>query len=145
METEGPVSAAEASAALASVRLSRTRVAWTGYPVWYWLATAAGLAALPLATLLPDWLGIAGAAAVAVLLLRLAIVVSRSRGVCEYWTRSAMRLWEAVLLWGPVAVVLIAGAFTARIAWWWPVISAALVFVLFAGTGFGLSARAARR
>jgi CHASE2 domain-containing sensor protein len=52
---------------------------------------------------------------------------------------------EAALLWGPVAVVLIAGAFAARIAWWWPVISAALVFVLFAGTGFGLSARAARR
>lgn len=100
METHGRISAAEASAALASVRRSRTRVAWTGYPAWYWLATAAGLAALPLATLVPDWLGIVGVAVVAALLVRLAIVASRNRGVCEYWTRSAMRLREAALLWG---------------------------------------------
>jgi hypothetical protein len=53
-----------------------------------------------LATPLPDWLGIAGAAAVAVRLLRLAILVSRSRGVCEYWTRSAMRLWKRLCCGG---------------------------------------------
>jgi hypothetical protein len=36
METYGPIDADEASAALASVRHSRTRVAWSGYPAWYW-------------------------------------------------------------------------------------------------------------
>jgi hypothetical protein len=47
METHGSISTAEASAALAQVRGSRARVAWSGYPAWYWLASAAGLAALP--------------------------------------------------------------------------------------------------
>jgi hypothetical protein len=145
METHGPIDAAEASAALASVKQSRTRVAWTGYPTWYWLATATGLAMLTLTTLLPLWLGMAGVVVIAALLTRLTIAVSRTRGVCEYWTRSAMRWQEVVLLYGPTVVVLVAGAFMAAVVWWSPIVAAALGFVLFTGTGLMLSARAARR
>ena len=145
METSGPVSAAEASAALASVERSRARVAWTGYPRWYWLATAAGLAVLPAATLLPVWLGVAGIAVVAFVLFRLIIAASRARGVCEGWTRSAMRWWEVALLYGPAVIVMNAGAVMSPLAWWWPIAAAVLVFALFAGTALTLSARAARR
>lgn len=145
METQGPISAAEASAALASVRRSRARLAWTGYPTWYWLTTAAVLAALPFATLLPDWLGFAVCVVVGVLGGVLAVAVSRVRGVCEGWTRSAMRWREGILLYGPALVVLFAGAIWSRFAWWSPIMAAVLGFVLFAGTGLTLSARAARR
>lgn len=145
METHGPISAAEASAALASVEGSRTRVAWAGYPTWYWIASAAGLALLPFATVLPEWLGLLGTAVAAVMLLGLAVVAGRVRGVCEFPTRSAMRWPEVALLYGPTLVLLFAGAMGARFVWWAPVAAAVLVFVLFAGTGLRLSARAARR
>jgi hypothetical protein len=145
METHGPVGAAEASAALASAERSRARVAWTGYPAWYWLATAAGLAVLPLATLLPVWLGVATVAVVAIVLFRLIVAASRARGVCEGWTRSAMRMWEVVALYGPAVVVTNAAVFMSRLAWWSPIVAAVLVFALFAGTALALSARAGRR
>ncbi|MPZ79860.1 MAG: hypothetical protein GEV28_05450 [Actinophytocola sp.] len=145
METEGGISAAEASAALASVGRSRARVAWTGYPRWYWLVTAAVLAVAPLATLLPDWLGLAVCAAAVVVLAMLAVAASRARGVCESWTRSAMRLRDLLLLYGPAVVVMLAGTFASRFAWWLPIVAAMLGFVLFAGTGLTLSARAGRR
>jgi hypothetical protein len=145
METQGPVSAAEASAALASVERSRARVAWAGYPAWYWLATAAGLAVLPVATLLPAWLGVVGVAVVAVVLFRLIVAASRARGVCEGWTRSAMRWWEVAVLYGPAVVVMDVAAFLSPLAWWWPLVAAVLVFALFAGTGLTLSARVGRR
>jgi hypothetical protein len=145
METQGTVGPAEASAALASVQQSRTRVAWIGYPTWYWLGTAAGLAALPFATLVPDWLGLAGVAAVAVLLIRLTLTASRARGVCEHPLRSAMRWWEVTALYGPATAALLVGALVQRSAWWSSVATSVLVFVLVAGTGVALSARAARR
>jgi hypothetical protein len=145
METHGPMSAAEASAALASVERSRMRVAWSGYPRWYWLATAAGMAVLPVATLLPAWLGVTVVALVAFGLFRLIVAVGRLRGVCEGWTGSAMRWWEVTVLYGPAVVVMNVGAFMSPVAWWLAVVAAALVFVLFAGTAFTFSARAARR
>jgi len=145
METSGPISAAEASSALASARESRARVAWAGYPTWYWFATAAALAVLPFATVLPDLFGLGVTAVAAVVLIRLAVAAGRVRGVCEGWTSSAMRWQEIVLLYGPSIVVLFAGAVAARFAWWAPIAAAALTFVLFAGTGLALSARAARR
>ncbi len=145
METHGPISADEASAALASARSSRARVAWTGYPTWYWLTTAAGLAVLPLATLLPTWWGAVACAVVAVLLARLIIAGSRARGVCEGWTRSAMRGRDVVLLYVPAVVVLLAGSFTARLAWWLPIVAAVLGFALFSGTALTLRARATRQ
>jgi hypothetical protein len=45
----------------------------------------------------------------------------------------------------PSVVVLFAGAVVTRFAWWAPIAAAVLTFVLFAGTGLALSARAARR
>ncbi|HEV2778139.1 MAG TPA: hypothetical protein VGX25_01940 [Actinophytocola sp.] len=144
METHGRIGPAEASAALASAERSRARVAWTGYPAWYWLTTAAGLALLPLTTLPPAWLGVAICLAVGIVLTRLAVAVNRARGVCEGWTGSAMRAREVAVLYGPSAAVLLAGAFTARLAWWAPIAAGVLVFVLFAGTALTLGARAAR-
>lgn len=145
METYGSISAAEASATLASTKQSRARVAWTGYPAWYWLSTAAVLAAMPLLTMLPVWLGLAGCAVLGVLGAVLAVAVGRVRGVCEGWTRIAMRWRDVVVLYGPTVVVITAGGLTSRLAWWPPVTAAVLGFVLFAGTGLALSARAARR
>ena len=145
METHGSISAAEASAALASVERSRARVAWSGYPAWYWFGTAAGLASMSFATSVPDWLGLLGCAVVAAVLIRLAIVAGRARGVCEGWTVGATRARDVLVLYGPAMVVLLVGSFTARLAWWVPVVSSVLVFVLFAGAGLALGRRAARR
>jgi hypothetical protein len=148
METNGSISADEASAALTSVQLSRRRLAWSGYPVWYWLLTGAGLSAGTVAILLPGWWGLAIAAVVVVGLVRVAYAASRARGVCEGWIRGAMTWRDGVVLYGPVTVVIFANAILSRfVSWWlWSTIGAAvLVFLLFVGTGFTLGARAARR
>jgi hypothetical protein len=149
METHGSVDAEEAAAALASVQRSRARVAWSGYPAWYWLTTGACLGALMYTTLLPGWSATVLSALVAVPLLLVARAACRARGVCEGWIRSAMRRKEAVLLYGPVAVVILASAAAARFGSWsspWPsIVAGVLVGVLFAGTGLTLSARADRR
>jgi len=50
-----PISREEASAALAAAKRSRTRVAWSGYPAWYWLTTGAGLGAVACSLVLPRW------------------------------------------------------------------------------------------
>lgn len=120
-------------------------MAWVGYPAWYWVATGAGLAAMALGTLLSDWWGLVGVAVVAVALVGLVRVVSRIRGVCEGWTRSAMRWRDGVVLYGPAMVVLTANGIASRAVWWSPVVAAVLVFAAFAGAGLTLSARAARR
>lgn len=145
METNGVISPAEASAALASVERSRTRVAWTGYPTWYWLVMAAGFAALQFMVLLPDLLSLVGIAVVTAGLVGVALVSGRVRGVCEGWTRSAMRLRDGLLLFGPTFVVLFAGALASRFIWWSTIPAGVLVFALFAGTGLMLSARGGRR
>jgi hypothetical protein len=148
METNGPIEADEASAALASVRDSRARVAWSGYPAWYWLITGACLGALSFTALLPGWWPLAVSAVLAAVLVRVAYAASRARGVCEGWTRSAMTCRDAVVLYGPAAALILASAAASKVtAWspWPPIAAAALVFILFAGTGLTLSARAARR
>jgi hypothetical protein len=145
METNGPIGAAEASAALATVRGSRARVAWAGYPAWYWLATGAALALLPFGTWLPDWAILVLVAGIVVAIAWLAVAVNRARGVCEYWTRSAVRWRDGFLLYGPALVVLLVGCFGERFAWWLPIPAAVLVFGLFAGTGLALTTRAATR
>jgi hypothetical protein len=141
METQGPVSPGEASVALASVKRSRARLAWAGYPRWYWLSAAAAWAVLPPAMLLPAWAGLACVGVVAVAILRLTVAAGRARGVCEGWTRSAMRWPEVTVLYGPATAVMLASAFLG----WLAIVGAVLVFVLFAGSAFTLSARAARR
>jgi hypothetical protein len=52
---------------------------------------------------------------------------------------------DVVVLYGPAAVMMLAGAAGSKLASWPPAVAAALVFLLFAGTGLTLSARAARR
>jgi hypothetical protein len=148
METYEPIDADEAAAALASVRHSRTRVAWSGYPAWYWLTAGACLGAASYAIQLPGWRALAISPVLAVLWVMVARAASRARGVCEGWTRSAMTRRDAVVLGGPAAVVILASAAASKFASWpsWsPAVAAALVFMLFAGTGLTLSARAARR
>jgi hypothetical protein len=149
METHGPIDAEEAAAALASVRESRARVAWSGYPVWYWLTTGAALGALMYMTLRPGWLATVLSAGIAVVLVPVARAACRARGVSDCWTRSAMSRPAAIVLYGPVALVILASAAVARFASWsspWPsIVAAVLVGVLFAGTGLTLSARADRR
>lgn len=149
METDGSISTDEASAALASAERSRARVAWSGYPAWYWPTTAAGLAVMAFAMLLPDWWDAVGVAVLSTLLTVLNVTVSRTRGVCEGWTRSAMRWRDVIALYGPAVVLLLANALMPGFAGWSPIVaavlSAPLVFLLFAGTAFTLSARAARR
>jgi hypothetical protein len=148
METHGPIGPDEASAALESVRGSRARVAWSGYPAWYWLATGAGLSVGTIAILLPYGWGLPLAVVVAVALTRVAYLAGRARGVCEGWVRSAMTWREALVLWGPVTAVILASAVASRFAVWTPwlsVAAAVLVLPLFAGAGLTLSARAAHR
>jgi hypothetical protein len=145
METHGSISAAEASAALTSARRSRERVAWTGYPAWYWLVAGAALAVLPFVTSMPDWLGFTTAGVVGIATSVLGVAVNRARGVCEGWVRGAMRSREVAVLYGPAVAVALGGAMGAKVGWWWPILAAVLAFTLFAGTGLALSARAARR
>lgn len=145
METNGSINADEAAAALASVTRSRARVAWGGYPVWYWLGTAACLAALPFALLLPGYWDIPVAVVIMAALVVVARVASRVRGICEGWARGAMTGANVAALYGPPSIVLIADAAAMKSVSWSPIVAAVLVFALFAGTGLALSTRAARR
>jgi hypothetical protein len=148
METYGSIEADEASAALASVRHSRMRVAWSGYPAWYWLTTGACLGTESYAMRLSGWRALAISAVLAAVLVMVARAACRARGVCEGYTRSAMTWRDRAVLSGPAAVVFLASAAASKFAGWppWaPVVAALLVFTLFAGTGLTLSARAARR
>lgn len=149
METNGLISAAEASAALESVQRSREHVAWTGYPTWYWLTTALGLAAMPFILLLPGSWDVAGGVVLTALLAALALRTSRIRGVFEGCTRSAMRWRDRELLYGPPVAAVLTDAVAWRFGWWSPVpaavASAVLAFALFTATALTLSARATRR
>jgi hypothetical protein len=148
METNGPIDADEASAALAAVRESRARVAWSGYPAWFWLLTGAGLSVETVAILAPGWWDLPIAVVVAATLVMVARAAGRARGVCEGWVRSGMTWREAFVLYGPATVVIFAAAVAARFSLWSPwlsVVAVVLVFVLFTGAGLTLSARVARR
>ncbi|WP_284744744.1 hypothetical protein [Amycolatopsis sp. RTGN1] len=148
METNGSINATDASAALAEVRRSRARVAWSGYPAWYWLTTGAGLSAGTAAILLPDWWGLAIVAVVTLGLVKVAHIAGRRRGICEGWVRTAMTAREVLALYGPATVVILADAVAQRLDWWspWsPIVAAILVFGLFAGVGLTFSARTGRR
>lgn len=145
METYEPIDADEASAALASARYSRARVAWSGYPTWYWPATGAVLGGLSCTFLLPGWPAFAVPVALGVLFAVAVRAASRARGVREGWACGAMTHRDAVALYGPAALVILAGAAGSKFASWAPAAAAVLVFMLVAGTGLALGARAARR
>jgi hypothetical protein len=145
METDEPIGADEAAAALASVRHSRARVAWSGYPAWYWLAVGACLAAGACAVLLPLGWALAACASLVVLVITATRAACRARGVCEGWARSAMTRRDRAVLYGPATAVIFASGLTSRTAAWPSAVAAVLVFLLFAGTGLALSARPGRR
>ena len=144
METNGPVSADDASAALAAAKQARARVAWSGYPAWYWLMTGAGLGVLRYAALLPSWWDLAIAPLAGVALFIVARAANRVRGVRERCQRSAMTLRDRAILGGPAALVMLVGAAASKSASWPLAVPAALVGMMFAGTGLILSARADR-
>jgi hypothetical protein len=144
METHGPVSADEALAALAAAESSRRRVAWAGYPAWYWLVTGALLGAVAFAMMLPGWWDLVVEIPAAALLFLVARAGCRARGICEGVFRTAMTTRDTFLLYGPSALVIVAGAAAWHTVSWAPAVAAGLVFVLFAGTGLVLGARATR-
>jgi len=116
MEIDGPVSADEASAALAAATQARARVAWIGYPAWYWLMTGAGLAALCYAALLPSWWDLAIAPGAGAALFIAGRAASRARGVRERCRRGAMTWRDRVILAGPAALVMLAGSAASKFA-----------------------------
>jgi hypothetical protein len=144
METNGRISAQEASAALDAARRTRSRVAWSGYPAWYWLATGAGMGAVCYAVLRPGWWVVPIAVVFAVTSVLGARAASRARGVREGCQRGAMTVRDQLVLGGPAALLILAGAVASKFAAWTPAVAATAVFVVFAGTGLTLSARAAR-
>ena len=145
METNGPVSVDEASAALAAAKQTQARVAWSGYPAWYWLTTGAGMGALCYAALWPSWWDLAVAPVAGVTLLVVARAANRVRGVRERCQRSAMTWRDRMILGVPAALVMLAGAAAAKFASWPLAVPGVLAGVIFAGTGLIMSARASRR
>lgn len=139
-----PISREEASAALASTRQSRIRVAWQGYPAWYWLITGAGLGGASYAVQLSGWRGWAIPVAIIVVLVVAARAAGRARGVCEGWTSSAMTPQETAVLYGPAALIIIAVAAMSKPSSWTSITAAVAIFLVFAGTGLILGARAGR-
>jgi hypothetical protein len=95
--------------------------------------------------LLPQWWALALSVLIAVLLVTVTHAASRVRGICEGWVRGAMTHRDALVLNGPPALVIIAGAVASKFASWSSIVAAVLVFSLFVGTGLTASARAARR
>jgi hypothetical protein len=144
METPEWISTEEASAALETARGSRARVAWSRYPAWYWLISGALLGAGCFAVLPPGWWGLSIAAPIGPLLIGVAYVASRARGVCEGWTRSALTFRDGVILYGPPILMLLANAEASKFVPWSSIVAAVLVFAMFAGTGLLRSAQAAR-
>lgn len=144
METNGQISVDEASAALAAAQRTRARVAWSGYPAWYWLATGAGMGAVCYAVLQPGWWVLPLAAVAGLTLIIVARVASRARGIREGCQRSSVTLRDQVVLGGPAALLILAGAAASKFVSWLPAVAAVLVFVVYAGTGLMLSARATR-
>ena len=90
METYEGISPDEAAEALAAAERSRARVAWSGYPWWYWLTTGAGMGLATYAVGQQGWWGPAIAAVIAVSLVYVAYAAARARGVCVGWVRGAM-------------------------------------------------------
>jgi hypothetical protein len=144
METYEGISPDEAAEALAAAERSRARVAWSGYPWWYWLTTGAGMGLATYAVGQQGWWGPAIAAVIAVSLVYVAYAAARARGVCVGWVRGAMTTRDWAVLYGPATLVIVASSAGSRFASWPPVVGAVLVFGLFAGTGLAQSARTPR-
>lgn len=144
METNGTVDVAEASAALTMVADSRARVAWRGYPTWYWPVTGANLGALASVFLLPDGWDMAATVAIAVLQVVVARIAGRARGVCEGCVHNALSLRDNILLYGPAALLMILGAIASKFLSLSPVVTSVLVFALISTIGLIRGGRAGR-
>ena len=138
-----PISREEASEALASTRQSRARVAWSGYPAWYWLITCACLGGASYAMRLSGWQGRTILAALVVVVVGVAYAACRARGICQGWTSNAMTPRETAVLYGPPAVIIIIES-AANPSSWASIVVAVLIFLVFAGTGLIVGARAGR-
>jgi hypothetical protein len=144
METYEGISSDEAAEALAAAERSRARVAWSGYPWWYWITTGAGLGVATYTVGQRGWWGPAIAAVIAVALVYIAYAAGQARGVCAGWVRGAMTTRDWLVLYGPATLVVMASAGGSRYASWPPIAGGVLVFALFAGTGLARGARAPR-
>ncbi|MGH3502932.1 MAG: hypothetical protein ACRDQA_18865 [Nocardioidaceae bacterium] len=160
METPGAdsqISPQEAAASLGTVEDSQRRARRVGYPVWLWLATGLGLAAVPLwigkAWLPTPWESVLSLASL-VLLAATAITASLCalRGMHGSQPTLARGLQEVSLfLWPVVAYVAIVVA--GGIAWvdgFWhaplaPLTTAAAAFVAWVGLGLAATTFSARR
>ena len=120
-------------------------MAWSGYPAWYWLTTGAALGALCYTIQLTGWWAAAASVPIAATMVWVAHAASRARGVCEGWVNRAMPHRDRIVLYGPAAAVILAGAAGSKFASWPPIVAAVLLFTLFAGSRLTLSARAACR
>ncbi len=155
METSGTgrrISAQEAAASLAAVRDSQRRARRIGYPVWFWLATGLGLAAVPLYTgprsaagawLPHPWVTALSLASLA-LLAGTAITVSvrtlpGARHCRVALANSGRELSRFLWPFLGYAVVLLAGGLTWDSALWSaplaPLATAAAAFVAWSGLG----------
>lgn len=160
METSGTgsrVSAQEAAASLAAVHDSRRRARRAGYPVWFWLVTGLGLAAVPLYIVKP-WLPEPWEPQViplaSVMLLAgtaIAIPLGALRGVRGCLPTSAGVLREVSLfLWPfvPYAAVLLTGGIAWKNGLWYeplaPLATAAAAFAVWAGFGMAATTFSAR-
>ena len=156
-ETGPRVSAQEAAASLAAVHDSRRGARRAGYPVWFWLVTGLGLAAVPLyiaKTWLPDpWGQVIPLASVMLLAVTaIAIPLGALRGVRGCPPTSAGVLREvSVFLWPfvPYVAVLLAGGITWQNGSWdaplAPLATAAAAFAAWAGFGMAATTFSARR
>jgi hypothetical protein len=145
MNTYERVSADEAAQALAAAESSRARVAWSGYPWWYWIGTGAGLGVATYTVGQPGhWWDLAIPGVTLVLVILIAYAASKARGVCEGWLGSALTRREVAVLYGPSIILMLASAEAAKHATWPPIAAAVTVFALFAGTGLAKGALAAR-
>ena len=129
--------------ALDMARRSRARVTWTGYPVWYWLLTGAGLGLATYSDVLPEWWSVGVSVVMAVMLVVVARAACRVRGICIGW-HGPMTMHDGLLLYGPSAVLVLANAVIGKFVGWWPIVGAVVVCVVFAGTGLVLGARTSR-
>jgi hypothetical protein len=156
METGG-ISAEEAAEALVAVKDSRRRARRVGYPLWFWLLTGVGLAAMPL------WIGkpwLPGPWESVISLVSLALVFGTAIAACLPSVRgvrdcppSAVVSRREVLLVGwpflPVIATMLAGGIAWGAGLWSaplaPLATAGTVFVVWAGGGLATTTLAARR
>lgn len=161
METSGTgprASAQEAAASLAAVDDSRRRARRAGFPVWFWLVTGLGLAAVPLYIVKP-WLPepwepqiIPLASIMLLAVTAIALPLGALRGVrgCSPTPSGALRE-VSLFLWPflPYVAVLLAGGIAWKNGFWYeplaPLATAAAAFTAWAGVGMAVTTFSARR